>query len=636
MIVATAGHIDHGKTALVRALTGVDTDRLPEEKARGITIDLGFAYLPLPGGGSIGFVDVPGHERLVRTMMAGASGVDMALLVVAADDGVMPQTREHVAVLDLMGVRRCLVALTKSDRAGADRIAAVSADVDVAIEGTSLAGATMLPCSSLTGDGIAALLSKIQAEAADTAERSAAGGFRLAVDRSFTLPGIGLIATGVVHAGSVRAGDRLLVSPAGIEARVRGLHAQDRPAECGRAGERVALNLAGPGVDRGSVRRGEWIVTPRLHRPTTRLDVRLRLLPSEARALKHWTAVHLHVGTSSVTARVGLAAPLPPGGEAVAQLVLDAPVAALWGDRFAVRDTSAQRTIGGGVVLDPFAPQRRGRERPEVLAACALQDHGEAFAALLDAMPAGLDAEKFRLARNLDEAACDALTATAASDGRLSFSRRCWADMEASLMAALRQHHTTHPESWGATAEELAAALPTALRGTSPALLRVLLDLGLMRRTGRLLHVPEREVRLSASDAVVWEALRAVLEAADLDPLRVGVLAKRLGVEVDAFRSLLDRLGRLGWLCRISANYFLLPGTVDRFADAVAQVAAESPDQLCTVGRFRDATGISRHATMPLLEFFDHVGLTRRLNEGRRVSGTGWRADTGSDAISRF
>ena len=250
MIVATAGHIDHGKTALVRALTGVDTDRLPEEKARGITIDLGFAYLALPGGASIGFVDVPGHERLVRTMMAGASGVDLALVVVAADDGVMPQTREHVAVLDLMGVKRCLMALTKSDRAGADRIAAVAADMASVIAATSLAGAPMLPCSSLTGEGIAGILAHLEAAAAAPAERAATGRFRLAVDRCFTMPGIGLIATGVVHAGCVRAGDRVLVSPAGIEARVRGLHAQDRAADCGLAGQRVALNLAGAKIDR--------------------------------------------------------------------------------------------------------------------------------------------------------------------------------------------------------------------------------------------------------------------------------------------------------------------------------------------------------------------------------------------------
>ena len=620
MIVATAGHIDHGKTALVRALTGTDTDRLPEEKARGITIDLGFAYLPTAGG-TIGFVDVPGHERLVRTMMAGAGGVDLALLVVAADDGVMPQTREHLAVLDLLGVRAGIVALTKVDRVEPARRAEVEAEIRSVLHGTALQDAPVVPCSSITGEGVPEVARRLHDAAGGLQDRAAAGRFRLAVDRGFTLPGVGLVVTGTVHAGRVAVGDRLLLSPAGIEARVRGLHAQNRPAEHGTTGQRVALNIAGAKLDKDAVRRGDWIVAPELHRPTARLDVRLRLLPSEARALRHWTAVHVHLGAASVTGRVALVegGTLAQGGEAFAQLVLDAPIGALWGDRFALRDAAAQRTIGGGRVLDPFPPLRRGRtpDRAALLAALAHDSHADALKALMDVTPAGVDLDLFSLARNLAAlpAAC-AVVETAA--GRVGFATGRWAELKDTLLAALRQHHEQHPDTWGSTAEELAKALPAPVQPVVPAAIRELTTAGAIQRTGLLLHLPGREVRLAALDAAVWAAIQRVLGEAGLDPLRVSFLAERLGRTEAELRPLLDKLGRIGWLCRVSDAYFILPETVARLAAEARRVA--DPAGLLTVGRFREATGIGRHATMPVLEHFDRTGLTRRIPEGRTVA----------------
>ena len=369
MIVATAGHVDHGKTALVRALTGVDTDRLPEEKQRGLTIDLGFAYHPLDGGQVLGFVDVPGHERFVRNMLAGVGSVDLALVVVAADDGVMPQTREHAAILDLLGVTGCIAVVSKVDKVDAARTAEVGAEIESLLSATGMGGAEVHRVSALSGAGMDALAAALRERALGLAARAANGRFRLCIDRAFTLKGAGLVVTGTVHAGTAHTGERLVVTPGGHEARIRGIHAQDRPAERARAGERCALNLSGRGLGPGTIARGDWVVDRALHAPGDRIDVRLRVLPAETRALRHWTPVHVHLAASHSTARVAVlgAGGIASGGDGRVQVVLDRPLHALSGDRIVIRDQSATRTMGGGTVIDPFSP-KRGRARPARLA----------------------------------------------------------------------------------------------------------------------------------------------------------------------------------------------------------------------------------------------------------------------------
>jgi selenocysteine-specific elongation factor SelB len=285
MIIGTAGHIDHGKTALVKALTGVDADRLKEEKARGITIDLGFAYLPLASGAVLGFVDAPGHERFIHNMLAGAPGIDFVLLVVVADDGPMPQTREHLQILDLLGLARGIVALTKVDKVDAATRAAAEAEVRALLVGTGLADAAIMPVSTLTGEGVSVLRAALEQAAGARTPRAPAGHFRLAIDRCFTLPGAGTVVTGAAFAGAARVGDTVVLSPGGVEARIRSIHAQNRPVEECHAGQRCALNIAGPELKKDKVARGDWLTTPALVAPTARLDVSLRLLNSETRAL---------------------------------------------------------------------------------------------------------------------------------------------------------------------------------------------------------------------------------------------------------------------------------------------------------------------------------------------------------------
>ena len=369
MIVATAGHVDHGKTALVRALTGVDTDRLPEEKKRGLTIDLGFAYHALDDDHVLGFVDVPGHERFVRNMLAGVGSIDLALVVVAADDGVMPQTREHTAILDLLGVTECIAVVSKVDKVETARAIEVEEELEALLSATAMGGAEFHRVSAMSGAGIDALSGALRARARGLAARAANGRFRLCVDRAFMLKGAGLVVTGTVHAGVASTGERLVVTPSGHDARIRGIHAQDRPAGRARAGERCALNLAGRDIESGAVARGDWIVDRALHAPSDRIDVRLQVLADEPRALRHWTPVHAHLAAAHSTARVAVlgAGSIAPGESGRVQIVLDQPIHALAGDRIVIRDQSATRTMGGGAVIDPFSP-KRGRARPARLA----------------------------------------------------------------------------------------------------------------------------------------------------------------------------------------------------------------------------------------------------------------------------
>ena len=430
MIIGTAGHIDHGKTRLVQALTGIDTDRLQEEKERGITIDLGFAYTPLPSGAVLGFVDVPGHERFVHTMIAGAASIDFFLLVVAADDGVMPQTVEHLQILDLLGIREGLVVLTKEDLVDSERLQEAKEEVRSALSGTGLANVDILAVSARTGRGIDALLGRLKAEAETRPERVKRGAFRLAVDRAFSLPGAGTIATGTVVSGTVTAGDRLVVVPGGLEARVRSVHAQGQAAPMASAGQRCALNLRGPGVTKDRIHRGNCLVDPALVRVSDRFDARIRLLRSEGRPLGQWSPVYLHLGTTAITARVVplRERPLNPGESGFVQIVPQQPMLVCNGDRFILRDVGATRTIAGGIALDPRPPVRRRRtpERLAVLKALEPRTRSAALLGLLALPPGYVDLGAFAVDWSLTHAEVDGLAREIqAARGRRQWNALC-------------------------------------------------------------------------------------------------------------------------------------------------------------------------------------------------------------------
>ena len=628
MIIGTAGHIDHGKTALVKALTGVDADRLKEEKARGITIDLGYAYTPLPNGDVLGFVDVPGHEKFIHNMLAGATGIDFVLLVVAADDGPMPQTREHLHILDLLGLQRGVVALTKADRVSAQRLEAVRADIAALLLDTGLQGSDIYPVSALTGSGMPALRARLEAEAQALAQRSASGHFRLAVDRCFTLSGIGTVVTGTVFSGVVTVGDKLVMSPSNIPVRVRSIHAQDRPAQTGVAGQRCALNLVGSGFDKTAVQRGGWVLAESLHAPVARLDARLRVLASENKPLRHWTPVHIHLGATDVTGRVSVleGEVVAPGMDALVQLVLDKPVGALHGDRFIVRDQSASRTVGGGRVLDSFPPARgrRTAARLQLLRALETGAPADALRAMLQASTSGVDLRRFALNWNLreDEASAvwAALPMRRVEEGEIAigFSLAAWQALGQRLLdTLLMAEHARVPDMLGVDRERLRRmTAPMLSRSAFLALADELLATGNIKASGLWLHLPGHSVALLAYEEKLWAKVRPLLDAAPYQPPRVRDIANVLDVDEPVMRLLLQRLARLGEVFQVAHDHFFTRGSVALLATIARQLAQ---DDLLEAAVFRDRIGVGRKLAIQILEFFDRVGFTRRARDRHKL-----------------
>ncbi len=635
VIIGTAGHIDHGKTTLVRALTGVDTDRLKEEKARGITIDLGFAYLPLPAGEDeptqvLGFIDVPGHEKFVHTMLAGASGIDFVLLVVAADDGVMPQTREHLAIIDLLGVRRGLVALTKADLADADRRAAVTAQIAAVLASTGLADAPILPVSAATGEGVADIRSHLVDVARSLAPRPADGRFRLAVDRSFSLPGAGTVVTGTVLSGAVRVGDKVTISPRGLSARVRSIRAQDRPTGIGVAGDRCGLNLAGEGIAKDAIARGDMVLDPVLHAPADHIDAELRVLAGEPKPIGQWFPVHLHHASREVPARVVLLGdPIPPGGHGKVQLVLDAPIAAAAGDAFVLRDTSAQRTVGGGRFLDLRGPARKRRspDRLGVLDALALADPQAALEALADRPPYLIDLDGFARDRALSAERMAAATEAAglvtipAAGTALGLSAARLAALEADILAVLDAFHGENPDLPGVGRERLRMKVTPRL--PAPAFLAALqmLPPGRVKLEGAWVRRADFEVRLTPADEALWARIAPLVTGSErFRPPRVRDIAGLLLAPETEVRRLLKLLGRMGRLDEVAHDHFFLRPTVAEMVGLIRRLSAGQPKGEFTAAQFRDLVENGRKVAIQILEFFDRHGVTLRRGDLRRIN----------------
>lgn len=624
MIVGTAGHIDHGKTALVRALTGVDTDRLAEEKARGITIELGFAYADLGGGGITGFVDVPGHERFVHTMLAGAGGIDLALLVVAADDGVMPQTQEHVAILDLLGIDRAIVALSKADLAGEDRRRDAAAEIAALLAGTRLSGAPVVPVSTVTGEGVENLRAMLAAAAGDMAHRAADGLFRLAVDRSFTLKGTGTVVTGTVLSGRVAVGDGVIVSPLGLAARVRGIHAQNRPAEQGIAGQRCALNLAGEGVGRDVIHRGAVVLDPALHAPTDRIDAHMRVLPSEPRAVGTWFPARLHVGAAEVGARVvPLAAPLAPGQDGPVQLVLDRPIAAAALDRFILRDVSARRTIGGGRFVDLRAPARRRRtpERLALLDAAARPDPPDALSAMLGIAPHLVDLDGFARDRAIAVLVPEGAVVL---DGppRLALSAAAHDGLVAGLAETLRRFHEDNPDMQGMGRERVRLALtPRLPKPAFAAFVAARIGAGDVVAEGSVLRLPGHVVRLSAEDEALYARILPDLGGeARFRPPRVRDLAATGDAAEADIRRVLRMAARQGRVDQIRHDHFFLRATTAEMVRLIADIQSGADGGWVTAAAFRDRVQNGRKVAIEILDFYDRHGVTLRRGDLRRIN----------------
>ena len=629
MIIGTAGHIDHGKTTLVIALTGVDADRLPEEKARGITLDLGYAYAPQPDGSVLGFIDVPGHEKLIHNMLAGATGIDYVLLVIAADDGPMPQTREHLELLGLLGLDHGAVALTKCDAVDAARVVEARSEVAALLAGTPLEDSPLFALSATTGDGVAELRSHLEATAAGHTRRDAAGRFRLAIDRCFTLSGIGTVVTGTAFSGRVGAGDTAIISPAGREgyaARVKSLHVQDRPALHGQAGDRCALALAGD-FEKKDIERGMWLVDPAAARPPyfplRRFQAEIRV-PATQPALKHWTPVHVHLGAADITGRVALLEGdlLAPGATALAEILLDRETLAVRGDRFVLRDASAQRSIAGGRVLDCFPPSRHKRspQRLALLAALRDDDPATSLRVLAEQSVAGVDLGRFAANWNLadDVAAAlwqkTALRVVRSGEEQVGFAVANWQALTDKLLAALASEHQRAPDMVGVERERLRRlTLPTLARAAFDALVAELLGAGRLAASRAWLHLPEHEASLATGDRDLFAVLRPLLDAQPFGPPRVRDIARDSGTAEDVVRQLFRRVARAGELYPVAHDHYFTAEAVSQLAALVAELSAANG--AARAADLRDRIGGGRKVAIHILEFFDRIGYTRRVRD---------------------
>ncbi|MFN8589643.1 MAG: selenocysteine-specific translation elongation factor [Candidatus Eisenbacteria bacterium] len=621
-VVGTAGHIDHGKTALVRRLTGVNTDRLPEERKRGISIDLGFAPLVTPAGVRVGLVDVPGHERFVKNMLAGVGGVDAVLLVIAADEGVMPQTREHLAIVQLLQVRRGVIVLTKRDLVDDDWAAMVARDARELVRGTGLADAPIVECSAVTGAGCDALLATLDAQLAGLAERAGGEPARLPVDRVFTVEGFGTVVTGTLWRGRIATGDTLQLMPGGHDVRVRRVQVHGATVDAALAGQRTAVALHG--IEKADVARGDWLVAAGSPGASRVLDVRFELLADAAREFRSESRVRFHLGASELLGRLVLleGRTLAPGASALAQLRLESAAVAARGDRFVIRSWSPSRTIGGGVVIEP-AGQRR-RRAPAALAQLALHESGSLEARLLEKLAAAARLQSTaQLASAVGESEAASATALAAlaAAGELVASgagRWCalarWNEARERIVRAVADYADAHPARFGVMKGELKSGLKSALDAALfDAAFAALVADATLEQQGERVRPAGRPWEPPAQALAQLEQLERLLEADGYLVPENAQWQATLGAAGPEVASLGYFLGRL---VRVSTELTYTRGQVERLRAGMNEWFAAH--EALTVGDLRGFTGASRKYAVPLLEFADRTGWTVRVGDERR------------------
>lgn len=642
IIIGTAGHIDHGKTALVKVLTGIDTDRLKEEKERGITIELGFAHLSLPSGQQVGVVDVPGHERFVKNMVAGAMGMDLVVLVVAADEGVMPQTTEHLEICRLLGVKKGLVVLTKKDLVEKEWLEMITEDVSDFVSGTFLEDAPVLAVSSVTGDGLDELLRVLEEIVSEVVPKAPVGPYRLPVDRVFSVKGFGTVVTGTSISGQIRLGDEVSIYPKRMTTRIRGIQIHGKEAQEAHPGMRTALNLQG--IDKEDVNRGDVMATPGSLHASYLLDLKFLYLASSDRPLRHRSPVRFHVGTTEVIGRVLLQGDeLVPGSEAYIQIMLKEPVAVLSGDHYVIRSYSPIRTIGGGEILHPV-PRRRKRTRPALWAELDILAKGEPADIigyhLERAGVRGLSRSELamrssiygkRLARELDHLLSSGKVVCFEGEGQRLIHGKVYEALKEQALDFLETFHNDNPLVQGLSKEELRSRLfPTAgvlkhgFQSPNQRLFQMLLsDLvksGKVAHEKDLVRLSSHHVTLGDEEKELRRELELIFKKAGFQPpFREDALGRMAGHK-KAADNIFDLMVREGILVRLKEDLYFHHTILDRIKDVVIRFIKEHGD--LGINEFRDlAGGLSRKYMIPLLEYLDNQRITIRIGDKRKLRG---------------
>ena len=627
LVLGTAGHIDHGKSALVKALTGTDPDRLPEEKERGVTIELGFAQLTLPSGATMGVVDVPGHERFVRQMVAGATGIDVVLLVVAADDGIMPQTREHLAIVDLLGISRGVVAITKSDLADPEWLAMVTDDVARLLVGTGIEGATIVAVSSKTGAGLDELRAALDTVAGGTPAHQAGLPMRLPVDRVFTIAGAGTVVTGTMWSGTVHRDDPVEVLPSGRSGRVRGVQVHSQAVAEAHAGQRVAINVAG--LDRDEIARGDILAVPGSLQVTDRFDAVFTYLPGNEKPFESGVRVHVHHGTREVIGRVLLmdgSDELAPGGRALAQVRLEEPLAPRYDDRFIVRSYSPVFTIGGGTVLDALPPRRTHLRAPEreLLEALQARDLTGAATGLLVSRGVPMTSAEVAAALGLPRAGvADDLNKGPFERFKVGgdtyfVSAEGLDRLVSGALSQLVRFHEEHPRSTGIAAGALRDRVDRRVSAkVFDAVLEHAATRGLVRVVGGEVRHPQAAASALQEEDEALAAMLPLLDAQGLATGTVAELAAEAGVDIGVARKALTKLVAAGRVVRLGPDLHFGAEAVDGAKARITEFLEANGTMLASDAR--DILGTSRKYVVPLLEYFDARGVTKREGDARTL-----------------
>ncbi|HET7008832.1 MAG TPA: selenocysteine-specific translation elongation factor [Candidatus Binatia bacterium] len=627
-IIGTAGHIDHGKTSLIKALTGTDTDRLKEEKERGISIDLGFAHLDLPDGTSAGIVDVPGHERFIKNMLAGAHGIDLVLFTVAADDGVMPQTEEHLDIVHLLGIKMAIFVITKADLAPA-RIADVEEEIDILTLGTTLENSPKIAVSSVTGQGLDELKRLIATTLKSANHPAPSGYFRLPVDRAFVLQGHGVVVTGTSLAGEIKVGEQVRCLPGDNLFRVRSLQVHGQSVERAGWGQRVAMNLTGP--ERASIERGQVICHDKLALTSQRFDAVLEVRPAAAKGIKNHQRLRIHLGAAERLGKIvllGDKTKAEPKESVYCQITLEEPLLVLRGDRFVARDETAQRTLGGGTIVHPWSKRHKRGEadlldrlkalhRGEFaqLVEEFLNDSGD-FALAIDAIYQFLNLREEEARQKVD--ALKSLRAVNAEGEKVYTTELKWSRLKERLLKVLKEFHTGHPLVPGMDMEELRGKLGYKL---SPKIFRVVVDLfskeKLIAKEGNLLRLASHQVQLGGQEKVLMDKIIKILGEQPWAPPDLKEVEKQAGVPRNRLSEVIRLLERDGSVVRITADMYFLASSIEQLRATLVQFLSDKGEM--NAAAFRDLIGSSRKYTIPLLEYFDRVGLTIRIGDIRKL-----------------